>query len=78
MLGKLAGDEAEADSETARSSQIRELGNGMLALQSQLSSIPPDVMRELLKCLLQHIENGKDVVLPASEDVSLILSNLSF
>ena len=68
-----SGNEAETDSETATSSQIRELGNGMLALQDQLSSLPQGVIRELLKCLLQHVDNGKDEVLPASGDVSIRL-----
>ncbi len=60
----------ETDSETATISQIRELGNGMHAMQAQLSSVPPDTLRELLNRLQQHIEDGKDVVLPTSADVS--------
>ena len=66
----VSGGGEETDSETATISQIRELGNGMQAMQAQLSSVPTDTLRELLNRLQQHIEDGRDVVLPTSADVS--------
>lgn len=70
MMMHFAGTEDDADAETAKASQIRELGNGMLALQDQLIQIAPQILRDLLKCLQQHVDNGKDIVLSASGDVS--------
>lgn len=70
MMMRFAGTEDDADTETAKASQIRELGNGMLALQDQLIQIAPQILRDLLRCLQQHVDNGKDIVLSASGDVS--------
>lgn len=65
FAGQFDGD----DIDTVRAREIRELSNGMLAMQNLLSSIPPDLITELLSALQLHISRGRDTVLPAEEDV---------
>jgi len=68
--GIASEDDAEQTELGSKARDIKQLSNKLSQNRHLLSSVPTDTLVTLLKCLNCHIQGGRDIEMPKSEEVS--------